>query len=327
MKALLLKAPGKPDTLTVSELPVPEPGPGEIRVRVRAASLNPIDYKVSLNGHPDWVYPFVLGVDVAGVVDTVGEGVTQWSPGDRVVYHGSFVKPGGYAEYSVTKAHTAASIPEGISFVEAAAFPCAGLTAYQALQRKMRLQAGQSILVHAGAGGVGGYAIQLARTFGSSTIITTTSPANFDYVKSLGAHLAIDYNHENVRERVMEATNGLGVDCILNSINRSTAQEDLSMLSFGGQLACIAGAPETVADFQPSHQTFTVHKMMLGGAHVSGDVRAEQELGQMAAEFMELMTAKKVEPMVTEVISLKDVPEALIRLSQRHVRGKIVAEL
>lgn len=85
MKALLLKAPGKPDTLTVSELPVPEPGPGEIRVRVRAASLNPIDYKVSLNGHPDWVYPFVLGVDVAGVVDTVGEGVTQWSPGDRVV--------------------------------------------------------------------------------------------------------------------------------------------------------------------------------------------------------------------------------------------------
>lgn len=107
MKALLLKAPGKPDTLTVSELPVPEPGPGEIRVQVRAASLNPIDYKVSLNGHPDWVYPFVLGVDVAGVVDTVGEGVTQWSPGDRVVYHGSFVKPGGYAEYSVTKAHTA----------------------------------------------------------------------------------------------------------------------------------------------------------------------------------------------------------------------------
>lgn len=327
MKALVLNGPGKPDTLTISELPLPQPGAGEIRVRVQAASLNPIDYKVSLNGHPDWVYPFVLGVDVAGIVDEVGEGVTTWSVGDRVVYHGNFTKPGGFAEYSLTTAHTAAAIPEGISFVEAAAFPCAGLTAYQALHRKMHMQAGHSILVHAGAGGVGGYAIQLAKAFGASNIITTASLGSFDYVKSLGADVVIDYNSDNVHDRIMELTQGLGVDLILNSINRATAQADLSMLAFGGQLACIAGAPESVADFQPSHKTFSVHKMMLGGAHVSGNFNAEKDLAQMADEFMKLMLDKKVDPMVNEVISLEKVPDALIRLSQRHVRGKIVVEL
>jgi len=327
MKALVLQAPGKPDTLTITELPLPIPGAGEIRVKVRAASLNPIDYKVSLNGHPDWVYPFVLGVDIAGVVDSVGEGVTQWSVGDRVVYHNSFVKPGGYAEYNVTKAHVAAVIPDGLSFAEAAAFPCAGLTAYQALKYKMGVRSGQSILVHAGAGGVGGYAIQLARAFGASKVLTTASPANFDYVKSLGADMAIDYNTENVQEKVLEATNGLGVDYILNSVNRVTAQADLSMLSFGGQLACIAGAPEIVADFQPSTKTFSVHKIMIAGAYVSGNILAEKELSTMASEFMQLIVDKKVASMVTEVISLEEVPQALIRLSQRHVRGKIVVEI
>ncbi|MBP1154652.1 MULTISPECIES: zinc-binding dehydrogenase [unclassified Paenibacillus] len=327
MKALVLNEPGKPDTLTITELPLPKPGTGEIRVRVGAASLNPIDYKVSLNGHPDWVYPFVLGVDVAGTIDEIGEGVTNWSVGDRIVYHGNFSKPGGYAEYSVTTAHTVAAVPDGISFVEAAAFPCAGLTAYQALHRKMHMQKGHSILIHAGAGGVGGYAIQLAKAFGASNIMTTASPGSLDYVKTLGAHVVIDYNNENVHDRVMEVTDGLGVDLILNSINRVTAQADLSMLAFGGQLACIAGAPETVADFQPSHKTFTVHKLMLGGAHVSGDDRAERDLARMAEEFMKLMLDKKVDPMVNEVISLEQVPEALIRLSQRHVRGKIVVKL
>ncbi|MCL6458134.1 MAG: zinc-binding dehydrogenase [Gorillibacterium sp.] len=327
MKALVLLKPGKPDTLEMTELPVPNPGPGEIRVRVRAASLNPIDYKVSQNGHPAWIYPFVLGIDVAGIVDEVGEGVTQWKSGDRVAYITDFTKPGGYAEYNVTTAHSVAAIPEGISFVEAAAFPCAGLTAYQALMRKMHIQQGQSILVHAGAGGVGGYAIQLAKAFGASTIITTASPSNFDYVKSLGAQFVIDYSLEDVQERVKEITGGAGVDLILNSLNRATAQKDLSMLAFGGQLACIAGAPENVADFQPSSQTFSLHKLMLAGAFGSGNRKSEEDLARMAEEFMQLILSKQVVSMVQEVIRLEQVPDALTRLSQRHVRGKIVAEL
>lgn len=324
MRAIVLHAPGEPNTFTLQEMPVPEPGVGEIRVRVQAASLNPVDYKMAINGHPAWVYPFVPGVDGAGIVDKVGEGVTEWRVGDRVVYHGSFVQHGSYAEYTIVKAHAIARIAEELTFAEAAAFPCAGLTAYQMLSRKMNMKAGSSILVHAGAGGVGGYAIQLARAFGASQVITTASADNHDYVKSLGADAAIDYNSENVHERVMEWTNGLGVDYILNSINRKTAQADLEMLSFGGQLGCIAGAPETVADFQPSHKTFTVHKLMIAGAHVSGDARAERELGVMAEEFMKLMIAGKIDPTISKQIALEEVPAELTRLSQRHVRGKVV---
>jgi NADPH2:quinone reductase len=327
MKALVLNQPGKPETLVVQELALPTPEQGEVRVRVHAAGLNPIDYKVAPNGHPAWVYPFVLGVDVAGVVDAVGEGVTQWKAGDRVVYHGNFTKPGGFAEYAVTTAHTMAAIPDGISDVEAAAFPCAGLTAYLALQRKMRVEAGQTVLIHAGAGGVGGFAIQLAKLFGAAQVMTTASPNHADYVKRLGADAVIDYRTENVSERVMALTGGRGVDIILNSLNRATAQEDLSMLAFGGQLACIAGTPENVADFQPATKTFTLHKLMLGGAHASGDRLAQEDLARMTAEFAQLLKDKKLDSMVMEVIALEDVPEALTRLSERHVHGKIVAQL
>ncbi|MBW7455849.1 zinc-binding dehydrogenase, partial [Paenibacillus sepulcri] len=227
-------------------------------------------------------------------------------------------------EFSVTTAHTAARIPEGVSFVEAAAFPCAGLTAYQVLFRKMHMQAGQSILIHAGGGGVGGYAIQLARLAGASLILTTASQKSMEHVKALGADVGIDYNKEDTYSRIRELTDGAGVDLILNSVNRATAQEDLSALKFGGQLACIAGAPETVADFQPSSKTFTLHKIMLSGAHGSGNREAEEDLAAMADEFMALMLEKKIKSMVSEIISLEQVPEALTRLSQRHVTGKIV---
>jgi NADPH2:quinone reductase len=327
MRALVLNGPGKPETLQMAELPIPEPGMGEIRVRVYATSLNPVDYKVSMNGLPGWVYPFVLGVDVAGVVDKVGEGVTGWKPGDRVVYHGNTTKPGGFAEYAITTAHTVAAIPEQLTFTEAAAFPCAGLTAYQLLQRKMNIKLGQSVLIHAGAGGVGGYAIQLAKALGAAVILTTASSGSFEHVRSLGADVTIDYQNDNIQERVLEATAGLGVDLIVNTLNRATAQTDLTLLAFGGQLGCIAGAPETVADFQPSSKTFTLHKVMLGGAHASNNHAAQADLATMASEFMKLMVDKKVSAMVTEVISLEDVPSELTRLSERHVKGKIVVRM
>ncbi|GGD66871.1 zinc-binding dehydrogenase [Paenibacillus nasutitermitis] len=324
MKALVWNRPGKPESLEFTELADPVAGPGEIKVKVIASGLNPVDYKVALNGHPAWVYPFVPGVDVAGEVVELGEGVSKWQIGDRVVYHGDLARPGGFAEYSVTTAHTVARIPEGISFVEAAAFPCAGLTAYQALFRKMHIREGQSILIHAGAGGVGGYAIQLAKLAGASIILTTASQKSMEHVKDLGADIGIDYNKEDVYSRVKEITGGSGVDLILNSLNRATAQEDLNVLKFGGQLACIAGAPEIVADFQPSTKSFTLHKLMLGGAHGSGIREAEEELAAMADEFMALMLEKKIKSMMSEIITMEQLPDALTRLSKRHVIGKLV---
>lgn len=327
MKAIAQNGPGGPDALSIMNIEKPHPGPGELLVEVYAASLNPVDYKVMGNGHPDWIYPHVPGVDAAGVVHAIGEGVKGWSIGDRVVFHRNFTKQGVCAEYAVTTAHTAARLPVSVSFEDAAAFPCAGLTAYQVLVRKMKAQAGESILIHAGAGGVGGYAIQIAKALGLGPIYTTATPANEEYVKSLGADVVIDYRDGDVLSTIMTLTDGLGVDLILNSVNRATAQDDLSALAFGGQLACIAGAPNTVADFQPSSKSFTLHKLMLGGALDSGNRKAEEDIARMTEEFLAMMVDGRIRPLDKAIITLEEVPAALQRLSERHVRGKIVVKL
>ncbi|MCR2802826.1 zinc-binding dehydrogenase [Paenibacillus soyae] len=327
MKAIAQSGPGGPDNLSMMTLATPEPGFGEIRVEVHAASLNPVDYKVMAGGHPAWTYPHVPGVDASGIVHAVGEGAQGWSIGDRVVFHADFTKQGVCAEYALTTAHTAAKLPESVSFEEAAAFPCAGLTAYQAIVRKMRAQAGQSILIHGGAGGVGGYAIQIAKALGLGPIYTTASSENADYVMAIGADVVIDYQAEHVLSRILELTDGRGVDLILNTVNRLTSQDDLSVLSFGGQLACIAGAPETVADFQPSSKTFTLHKLMLGGAHGSGNRQAEEDIARMTEEFLAWITDGQIRPLQQKLIKLEEVPDELRRLSGRHVRGKIVVQV
>lgn len=327
MKAIAQNGPGGPDTLSIMDIEKPQPGPGELLVEVYAASLNPVDYKVMGNGHPDWSYPHVPGVDAAGVVQAIGEGVEGWSIGDRVVFHRNFTKQGVCAEYALTTAHTAAHLPESVSFEDAAAFPCAGLTAYQVIVRKMRAQAGESILIHAGAGGVGGYALQIAKALGLGPIYTTASSVNADYVKSLGADEVIDYRVEHVLSKVMTLTNGLGVDLILNTVNRATAQDDLTALAFGGQLACIAGAPNTVADFQPSSKSFTLHKLLLGGALDSGNRKAEEDIARMTEEFLAMMVDGRIRPLEQEIITLEEVPAALARLSERHVRGKIIVKM
>lgn len=327
MKAIAQSGPGKPEELVMTELDKPVAGSGEMVVRIHAASLNPVDYKMMAAGHPSWSYPHVPGVDASGTVEEIGEGVTEWRKGDRVVFHASVFAGGVCAEYAVTTAHTVSRIPENISFEAAAAFPCAGLTAYQALVRCMHIQPGQSVFIHGGAGGVGGYAIQLARVLGAGLIMTSCSSHNFDYVNKLGADLAFDYNNEDVHARMIEATGGEGPDLILNTVNRVISQKDLGALSFGGQLSCIAGAPEIVADFHPSTKSFTLHKLMLGGAHLSGSIKAQKELAAMGNEFLGLMAKGLIDPMIEETIGLAEVPQALKRLSERHVRGKIVVKV
>ena len=150
MKAILLDAPGAPDSLRVGEIANPVPGPGELPVEVHATSLNPVDYKVAAQGYEGWNYPHVLGVDVAGVIEMLGEGVTSWKPGE--FYHTTWRRDGSYAEFNVAPAHTFARIPDRISFVDAATLPCAGLTAYSALYRRLHVREGDIVLVHAAAG-------------------------------------------------------------------------------------------------------------------------------------------------------------------------------
>jgi|TARA_B100001964_G_scaffold170778_1_gene187928 NADPH:quinone reductase-like Zn-dependent oxidoreductase len=324
MKALLLDKPGPVSDLRVGELPLPEPGPDEIRVKVHAVSLNPVDYKLAGRGNNNWAWPHVLGLDVAGVVDAVGAGVAQWQTGDRVFYHGDLTKAGGFAEYAITTAHTTARIPNNVSYAEAAAIPCAGLTAYEAVVRRLDVQPEHTVWMQGGAGGVGGFGVQICTNIGA-TVITTASAQNHEFVKSLGADHAIDYNTENVVEQIMEITNGCGVDRVLGAVDVNTANEGIEVLKFRGGIACVAGMPTT------TDTTFSgaksIHNIAYGGAHTSTNRVAQMDLARMAEEMIALVAAKKIDPMIEQTITLDQISKGLTLLQTRHVKGKIVVEI
>jgi NADPH:quinone reductase-like Zn-dependent oxidoreductase len=325
MKALLLDSPGTPDSLRLGETDLPIPGPGEVRVKVHAVGLNPADYKFMARGIGAWTYPHIPGLDVAGVIDAVGEGVDTWKAGDGVVYHGDYRRPGGFADYATTTSRTLVALPKNLAMVEAAALPCAGFTAYQVLFEKLNIKAGQTLFVQGGAGGVGGFAIQLAARMGLE-VITTASESNADWVRSLGAAWSLDYNRESLPERIREITAGEGVDAIVDTVSTATATEGLSMLAFGGSIACVAGLPDPGA-FRSFGMALSVHDIALGGAYHSGSHRAQRRLAATGEAFVAMVQSHAVNPMVAEVIGLEEIPQALVKLSGRRVRGKIVARL
>lgn len=325
MKALLLEEKGQWEHMKVGDSEKPVADAGEVVVRVRAAALNPVDYKTAAGGNPSWSYPHILGLDVAGVVEEVGANVTEVQVGEHVVYHGDLTKKGGFAEYAVTTAHTVSVIPQGVSFEAAAALPCAGYTAYQALFSKLHIEKGQSILIHAGAGGVGGFAIQLAKQAGL-TVITTASKKNHAYVKSLGADYAIDYKEANFVEETLAITNGLGVHAVLETVGRENANKSLEALVFNGQIAFIAGPPDVNRAISFAHP-LSFHQVALGSAHQSTNRQEQTALKKMGDVMLQLVKEGKLDPLVEKTISLDEVPQALTQLASRTVTGKIIAVL
>ncbi|MED3894986.1 zinc-binding dehydrogenase [Priestia aryabhattai] len=325
MKALLLQDKNKWTEMKVEEVEKPLPNKGEVVVEVHAVGLNPVDYKTAINGNPHWTYPHILGLDVAGTIGEIGEGVVDWKKGDRVVYHGDFMKKGGYAEYAVTTAHSISRIPDAVTFEEAAALPTAGYTAYEALFRKLPMNHIQTILIHGGAGGVGGFGVQLAKNAGK-IVFSTASAHNHEYVKSLGADYVIDYREENVVEKVLELTNGRGVDAVLDTVSAKNATDSLDMIAYRGHLAHIAGAPD-YTKVKPFTKVISYHEVALNAAHHIDDMIAQADLAKVGDELLALVAEKKVAPMIERIISLKEVPSALEELSKRHVKGKIIAKI
>lgn len=326
MQALLLQEIGSLDNFVVGEAPLPEPGPGDVRVRIQAVSLNPVDYKLALGGFGTWSYPWIVGVDGAGVIDAIGADVDFWEPGDRVFYHGDLSRPGTFAQYAVVTDHTIARIPNHVDYVTAAALPCAAMTAYQALARRLHVGAGQTVLIQAGAGGVGGFAIQIAQRAGCR-VFTTASAGNHEYVKSLGADHAIDYNTTDVAAAVADLTGGRGVDAILDGVGSTTATAGIAMLAFGGGMACIAGLPD-LDIYAGSGKALSLHAIMLGGAYLNGDRDSQEELARMDGALMGLAEEGKLKHTITQTLDgLADIPAGLKALAGGHVRGKIVAHV
>jgi NADPH:quinone reductase len=325
MKALVLDQPGSHKNLRLAEVVKPKPSADQVLIKVHAVGLNPVDYKFAQWGHSQWQYPFILGLDVAGTIEEIGANVTGWNIGDRVYYHGDLSKPGGYAEYTTIVGHSIAPIPENLTFIQAAALPCAGFTAYQALHSKLNVKAGQTILIHGGAGGVGGYAIQLASLAGLK-IISTCSQTNFDWVRNLGADELIDYQHEDVFTRIQEITKGRGVDAIIDTISSESATLGLKMLAFGGGIVCVVALPD-FSSMKSFGKALSVHDIALGGAYLRGDRQSQAELAAIGCKLAHLVSEGKVKSLLQEVIKLEQIPDGLERLYQRHVKGKIVAQI
>jgi NADPH2:quinone reductase len=234
---------------------------------------------------------------------------------------------GGFAEYAITKAVALCRIPENVSFIDAAALPCAGWTAYVSLFKKLRVVKGKSIVITGGSGGVGGFAVQLAKLSGL-TVYATCSSKNADYVRQLGADDVIDYTANNVVTSVLQRTQGWGVDYWLDTVGSESAATAFEALAFHGELACVAGVPPADAY---SHSKWTlkghsIHSVFLG-QYFSARPETQKELAEIGTHMINLLAENKLNSLVSEVIALDNVPKALGKIRQSHVRGKIVAEL
>jgi NADPH:quinone reductase-like Zn-dependent oxidoreductase len=325
MKAYVVSKAGDRENLHIEDLPKPEPKAGEVRVRVHSVGLNPVDYKAADWGHVAWTYPHVLGVDVAGVVDKIGSGVDRFKPGDRVYGLLDLTQQGSFAEYAVACAHTLVEVPSSVSFEEVAGVPCAGWTAYQILHRKLRLKEGQKILIHAGSGGVGSFAIQLAHRQGLK-VITTCSSENFPYVHDLGAEHVIDYRTENIFEKVMEFTNGKGVNAVVDTLGGPLVNENFRLLSFGGNFVGLVDIPDinTAPMFE---KALSVQMVFLGGAYTMGSKEDQKDLAAIGHEMVSMIREKKIFSTVLEVLPFEKIPEGLDRLATHRVRGKLIARV
>jgi NADPH:quinone reductase-like Zn-dependent oxidoreductase len=306
MKAILLTNHGGPEMLRYGETPDPSAGPGEVVVDVYAASVNAADYKVRLgSGNANLKFPYILGRDFSGVVSVVGAGVTDLAVGDAVFGVLDQGHEGAYAEKLAIKASIIAKKPVNLGHAEAAAMALTSLTALWALEDTAKLQAGETILIQGGAGGVAGFAIQLAKHLGA-TVITTASANNHDYVRSLGADRVIDYRNEDFTKVVSNC------DVVFDTVGGEVQVRSYDVLKPGGRLVWVAAAP---AGFQPTRTDVQVLR--------PGVARDRAHLERMVA----LLEAGAVWPPEIVRYKLTDAATAHRVSEARHLRGKLVFEV
>ena len=307
MKAAYLTGHGGVDKFVYGDVPDPIAGPGEVVVDVHAASVNAADYKVRLgggaySGASQLNFPYILGRDFSGRVSALGPGVTDFKLGDAVFGVMDAGIEGCYAEKVKIAAAIIAKKPDGLGDAEAAAMALTSLTAIWALEDTARLKPGETILVQGGAGGVAGFAIQLAKHIGS-TVVTTASARNHDYVKGLGADRVIDYNTQDFTKTAGPC------DVVFDTVGGEVQARSYDVLKPGGRLVWIAPAP---AGFQPPRSDVEVLR-----PRVARD-RAHLE------RMKELLAAKAVWPPAITRYKLADAAEAHRVSEGRHLRGKLV---
>ena len=330
MKAALMTATGESNVLELTDLPTPQiTAPDQVLVRLHAAGINPVDIKMREGFYNIQPLPFTLGWDGAGIVEAVGDKVTHVKPGDEVVvFYCSFGdRQGNYAEYVLTTDRNVTHKPESFSFIEAASLPLSFLTAWESLFDRGRLESGQSVLIHAGAGGVGQYAIQLAVANGITVYTTVGSREKADFVKSLGASEAILYKETDFTEAVNELTKGAGVDATMDFVGGDIFAKSIPATKFFGHLVTLLKiSPET--DLSPAR----MRNQSIGFELVLSPLLFNLEQHQLRQrnildQASRLVAEKKLKTHISSTYPLARVSDAHDEVAKGTSTGKVVLEI
>src|SRR5215472_7901254 len=308
MKAVVIHEYGGPEVLKYEDVPQPEPKQDQLLVRVIAAGVNPVDGMnrsgmFDKEGHR--AFPIILGGDIAGVVEKVGSNITKFKSGDPVFAYVSLDNSGGYAQYALVREREAAPKPKTLTYVEAAAVPIVAMTAWQALVDTAKLSAGQTVLIHGGSGGVGSFAIQIAKARGAK-VIATASTANQDLLKQLGVDVAIDYTKQKFEDVARD------VDVVLDSIGGDTLARSYGVVKKGGIIVSLVARPKEAE----------LEKHGIRGTALNVEPNSEE-----LAEIGKLIDDKKIKVIVSQTFPLSEAMKAHEQVATGHTRGKIVLKV
>lgn len=322
MTAIGIKSPGGPEVLVPEERPVPTPGTGEILIKVAAAGVNRPDV-AQRKGHypPPAGATDIPGLEIAGEVVALGNGVSRWKIGDQVC---ALVIGGGYAEYCVAHESHALPVPAGYSMTEAAAIPETFLTVWHNVFERGALKSGETLLVHGGSSGIGTTAIQLAKQFGARVIVTAGSDDKCEACRKLGADVAINYKTQDFVAETKSATGGKGADVILDMVGGDYIERNYEAAAVEGRIVQIAfqGSPKATVDFR---------RIMLKRLHHTGSTlrsRSVEDKGLIAQAIAEkvvpLLATGKVRPVMDSTFPLAEAAKAHARMESSAHIGKIV---
>jgi len=332
MKAFVVDRYKSKDAVRLGEMPEPEVRDDDVLVQVHAASLNQLDFKIR-DGEFKLILPYrlplVLGNDVAGVVVRVGSKARRFKPLDEVYARPHHDRIGTFAEFIAINEADVALKPNNLTMKEAASMPLVGLTAWQVLIERANLKNGQKVLIHAGSGGVGTFAIQLAKHIGA-TVATTTSTANVNLVKSLGADVVVDYKKEDF-EKVLS-----GYDVVLNSLDKNTLEKSLKVLKPGGKLISISGPPDVLFAREIGLNWFLQQIMRLlsfgirkkakqrGVSYSFVFMRAN---GEQLSKITSLIESGIIRPVIDRIFPFEATNDALAYLETGRAKGKVVIKV
>jgi NADPH2:quinone reductase len=321
MRAVVVDRWMEPRDLQVREIPEPEVTPGTLGVEVKAAGCNFFDILLVQGKYQSKPpFPFIPGAELAGIVREVGPETEGFQAGDRVI---GTVPTGAYAERAVIPALAAFRIPDGMSFEEAAALPIVYPTSHVGLVQRANLQAGESLLIHAAAGGVGIAAIQIGKALGARVIATAGGPEKLEVARREGADLTIDYKQEDFVERVRAATDGKGADVIYDAVGGDILNQSLKCIAWNGRLLVIGFASGKIPEVRANR--ILLKNISLVGLHWGAyAIHEPEQIPKTFAALFELFDTGKIRPVIYKRYPLDQLPDALAALGSRASYGKLV---